>query len=405
MTDYRQGSTATLDSVFLDQPGGSPIDPTGITLIILFNGATVGGPFTYPANVTRQALGLYSYGWSVPTDAPLGEYVAEWTATISAGTRVGYDTFNVVPGVSPVLGVGPPSVVPYVTTAEFVEWPTFLDLLNLRSGDPQLTHQTSVLNKTLLTASTWCDSYVDLGAGADATLAAHTRVENKRMRPDRAGRLLLHPDHIPFVSLESIAYGRYLGGMTAYTSPPVFVEDGRSVVLDVGKSGGSWSGSLQFGVSSSAGELYTSWSYTAGFPNALLTGPVAAGGQLLPVSDVTGIQPGQQLRVFDPGLDESVIVSTFWAATVGPAILPLTSGLLHNHTLAQPVRVSVMPLDIFEACALYTIALLMRPDTKAEDAFPDMKGGVSTRLADSRADGSGLVGQARELLESYRRVI
>lgn len=295
-------------------------------------------------------------------------------------------------------------VTPYCTSAEFVEWPTFLDLLNLRSGDPQLKHQTSVLNKILLTATTWCDSYVDLGAG-DGSLGAHTRVENRRMRPDRAGRLLWHPDHIPFVSLESVAYGRYLGGMTTFTAPRVFVEDDRQVILDVGSTGGNWSGSLQFGISSAGGELYTTWNYTAGFPNTALTAPVASGALLLPVQDVTGIQPGQRLRLFDPGLDEPVMVSTLWVPTVGPGVLPLTSGLLNNHTTAQPVRISAMPLDIFEATAMYTIALLMRPDTKAEDAFPDMKGGVSTRLADARADGSGLVGQARELLESYRRVI
>ena len=64
--------------------------------------------------------------------------------------------------------------VPYVTTAEFTTYPTFLDLLNLQSGDSQLAHQTSVLNKVLLMSRAWCDNYLEMGAGA--TLTAHQHV-------------------------------------------------------------------------------------------------------------------------------------------------------------------------------------------------------------------------------------
>lgn len=288
-----------------------------------------------------------------------------------------------------------------MTTAEFTEWPTFLDLLNLRSGDPLLAHQTSVLNKVLLSASAWCDNYCEMGAGA--TLTAHRNVENIRMRPDRRGRLLFHPSHIPVVSVESVAYGTTLGSLTTYTTPPTWIEDGRQIVVDLQGATTAWSGSLQFGGPPVGGELYTTWAYTAGFPNTLLSADITSGSVLLPVADVTGVQPGQLVKLFDPGLDETVIVAGTWVPTVGPAVLPLATATANTHVAAGPVRVSTMGQDLFEACANYAISMLMRPDTTAEDAFPDMRGGISTRLADSRKDGSGLVFEAQHLLEPYRR--
>lgn len=293
--------------------------------------------------------------------------------------------------------------VPYISTAEFVEWPTFLDLLNLRSGDGQLVHQTAILNKILLSASKFADNYCEMGA--DGTLTAHQRTENKRMRPDRYGRLLWHPDHIPVISVQSVGYGRTMGQISTYNNPSTFVEDLRNVVVDLQGGTSQWSGSLQFGPPAPGVELYTVWNYTAGFPNTLLTSNVIVGATSLPVADVTGIQPGQVLRIFDPGLDENVYVASTWTPTVGAGTVPLATGLLNAHTISGPVRVTAMGEDILQATGYYAISMLMRPDTSAEDAFPDMRGGVSTRLADSRKDGSGLVFEAQHLLETYRRVI
>lgn len=292
--------------------------------------------------------------------------------------------------------------VPYVTTAEFKEYPTFLDLVNLRSGDVQLADQTAVLNKILLMASQWVDNYCEMGA--DGTLTAHTRVENKRMRPDRFGRFRWHPDHIPLVSLQSLAYGATANSLTTFTSPSVFIEDGRTAIVDLQSGASQWSGQLQFGAPSPKYELLTIWNYTAGYPNTLLTANASASAVELSVADAVGVQPGQTLRIYDPGLDESVVVGSGWMPAAGPATLPLATGTLNAHSDVGPVRVSAMGPDILQATAYYGISMLMRPDTSAEDAFPDMRGGVSTRLADSRKDGSGLVFEAQHLLEPYRRV-
>ncbi|HEY2763406.1 MAG TPA: hypothetical protein VGJ13_05250 [Pseudonocardiaceae bacterium] len=292
--------------------------------------------------------------------------------------------------------------VPYCTTGEFIEYPTLLDVLGLRSGDLQPADQTAILHKLLMMSTRWVDSYVEMGA--EGTLTAHQRTENKRIRPDRHGRILWHPDHIPVVSVSSLQYGPTLGSLTTYNSPAAFIEDGRTIVLDLSAATTSWSGSLQFGGPPPGRDSYATLAYIAGYPNTLLTSDVIAGATSLPVGDTTGVQPGDALRIFDPGLDEPVTVASTWAPATGPGSLPLTAGLAGAHTTTTPTRVSVMPHDVFEASALYTIALLMRPDSSAEDAFPDMRGGISTRLADSRKDGSGLIFEAEHLLEPYRRV-
>lgn len=293
--------------------------------------------------------------------------------------------------------------MPYVSTAEFIEYPTFLDLLNLRSNDSQLAHQSAILNKILLMASQWVDNYCEMGA--DGTLSAHTRIENKRMRPDRSGRFRWHPDHIPLISLQSLAYGSTASSLTTFTNPSVFIEDGRTAIVDLQAGASQWSGQLQFGAPSSRYELLTSWNYTAGYPNTLLASDATAGAVLLSVADATGVQPGQTLRIYDPGLDESVVVGTSWVPTTGPGVVPLAAGTLYAHSTAGPVRVSAMGPDILQATVYYGISMLMRPDTSAEDPFPDMRGGISTRLADSRKDGSGLVFEAQHLLRPYRRSI
>lgn len=99
MANYPQGSIAELRVTFLDRPNGVPVDPTVISLSIYNDvSALVAGPFTYPAQVHRELAGLYGYDWSVPEDLALGEYTAEWRATISGSVRTGYELFSVTEG-------------------------------------------------------------------------------------------------------------------------------------------------------------------------------------------------------------------------------------------------------------------------------------------------------------------
>lgn len=291
--------------------------------------------------------------------------------------------------------------VPYAVWPEFVEYPTFLDLLDLRP-DPIESHQRATLTKILLMASTFCDNYVEMGAGS--TLTAHSRTESRRIRPDRYGRFYFRPDHVPFISLQSLSYGRTIGSATTYTNLTTFVEDERTVVVDLQAGTSSWTGSLQFGTPAPGAQMYSTWTYLAGYPNTLLTGATTAGATSIPIADAIGITPGQSMKIFDPASDEPITISSTWVPTTGPATLQLASPLLFAHPNYYPVRVSAMGYDIFQATVYYAIAMLMRPDSQAEDAFPDLRSGASTRLTDSRKDGSGLIFEAEHLLEPYRRI-
>jgi hypothetical protein len=288
-----------------------------------------------------------------------------------------------------------------VTAASFKAHPTFLDLLNLRTGDTSLADQTSELSNILLMASAMADNYCEFGAGG--TLSAHTRVENKRLRPDRSGRFLWHPDHIPVVSVQSVAYGRTLGQMTVFTNPAVFIEDERTVVADLQAGTSSWSGMLQFGPPAMGTELFTTWTYTAGYPNTILASTVVGGATAIQVQDATGVAAGSVLRIWDPGAEEAITVAPSYTSGT---TLPLVSPLLNAHTTGSdgPVGVSALPADVHLAVILYACALLQRPDTEAEDVFPSARVSPNTRVGSSH-DGSGFVTEAERLLEPYRRSV
>jgi hypothetical protein len=148
--------------------------------------------------------------------------------------------------------------------------------------------------------------------------------------------------------------------------------------------------------------VYTTWTYVAGYVTTLLAAGATAGATSLTVKDPTGIIAGDVLRIWEPGVEEAVTVANSYLP--GSTTVPLTAALTNTHTAAAGI--SQLPADAQQAVVNYTCALLLRPDTAAEDAFPDAKVGVSTRTADSRKDGSGLVAEAVRLLRDggYGRV-
>lgn len=300
--------------------------------------------------------------------------------------------------------------VPYVTTGSFKAHPTYLDLLNLRSGDTNITDQDAELWNVLLMASAEVDNYLELGT-PNGTLAAHTKVENTRLTPDRYGRLYFHPSHIPLLWVTSVAYGVSVTNLTTIANPNVWVEEGREVVCDLASGGAMWSGSLQFGPPMGA-QLFTSWTYTAGYPHTLLAANVTAGATSITVTDPTGITagnantPATSLRIWDPGSEETVAVAPSYVP--GSTTVPLTAPLANNHTMsasAPQIGVSAIPADVHLAVILWTAALLLRPASKATSQFRASSMRLSTAGEDDAyGDAAGLVAAAKETLEPYRRV-
>jgi len=292
--------------------------------------------------------------------------------------------------------------VPYVSAAAFAAHPTYLDLDDLRSGSSSVADQTAELTNLLLTASSWADEECNLPRG----LGAHTVTQQTRARIDRYGNLKIHPDDIPILGVSSLAYGHTPTGLTTVDVSQAWVEDDRNVVFPLG-GGGPWSGALQFGTPASGGEVFVRFTYTAGFVATVLSVDQTAGGTSLTVADPTGIVPGDSYRIWEPGAEETVTVSPSWtppvlSVPVQPTAVTLAEPTLNDHTAGHDF--SGMPSAMRLAITNYTVSLLMRPDTAAEDSYPDTQLSAGTRQNDPRQDGSGLVAEAQRILCKYARV-
>ena len=286
-----------------------------------------------------------------------------------------------------------PTTLPFVTVPAFKAHPTFLDLNNLRSGDPTAGDQDIELNNILLMSSNWAAGYVGM------PLHAHTNTEQMRMRADRRGRLLIHAADTPVRSVSSLAWGFTPGQLNTYANPTVWIEYDETIVYDVRGASWSWGpGALQIGTPSPSADLYVQMTYAAGYVNALLVGNPAGGANTLQLTDVTGVRPGAILRIWEPGKEEAVQVSAAYVPGTNP--VALTTNTVNAHTAGAGV--SELSPDTHEAVILYGTAMLTHPDRQAEDEWPDSDSGPSTRQSDARQTGAGLVAEAKRLLQRMR---
>lgn len=291
---------------------------------------------------------------------------------------------------------------PYVSAAAFRAHPTYLDLDGLVSGNPIPAAQDAELTNLLLQASSWADNE------CNQPLGAHLYTQSTRVRTDRNGMLRIHSDHGPVGAVAALSYGWSPTSLTAVASPSVWVEDDSNLVITLGGSSTAWSGSLQVGFGAGPGsETFVQVTVVAAYVATQLSAASTAGATTIAVADPTGIEPGGSYRIWEPGREETVTVSTLWQAPT-PSFMPapttvlLAAPTVFGHDVGHDV--SDLPAEVRLAIVLYNISLLMRPDSSAEDEFPDASTSSSTRGADSRQTGQGLVREARRILASYQRV-
>lgn len=300
---------------------------------------------------------------------------------------------------------------PYVTVPEFKAAPTWLDVQDLVPGGTQAQNDAELFN-VLLRASHWADNFTGLRLGA------HTAFEQFRGRVDRYGRIFLHPANVPVRQVTALAYGpnpQFMTTLTDFTQ--VWIEDARGIVVSAIPFRGSFFGSLQFGLIPVDGtEVYVQIQYVAGYASTVLSATTASGATSLTVLDATGVQgasvpsvglsaslPGSTLRIWDPANEEAVTVSS-----VNGNTLTLASATVNTHTVtagpAGQVGVSEMPPEIHQAIITLAVALMMREDVSSEDPFASSPFGPATRRSGSGGQAAGLLDNAYELLEPYRRV-
>jgi hypothetical protein len=292
-------------------------------------------------------------------------------------------------------------ITPYVSAAAFTAHPTYLDLDDLRSGDDSAADQTGELTNLLLMASRWADGI------AMQPLGAHQYTQNLRTSADRYGNVKIHPDHTPYISLKSFGYGWTPTSLSVMTGATAWAEDGRNLVISLGVNSGPWYGSLQFGTPGAGAMMFTQTVYEAGFVATNLVGATGAGVFSVTVADPTGIVASGVYRIWEPGAEEYVTVSSSFVPPVVAApptqtAVPLASPTMYAHASGHDF--SRMPEDLRLAVINFTVSQLMRPDTAAEDEYPDTKLSSGTRQADPRKNGSGLVAEAEAIISSYRRV-
>lgn len=288
---------------------------------------------------------------------------------------------------------------PFVSVAGFKAHPTFLDLQNLRSLDPSPADQDEQLLAILLEASETAQG----GSLCNQPLQGHLVTQYGQGRTDKWGRLSIHADDGPVRRLVSLSYGVSIGTAVTVTSPSYRVVDNIQIQVELANSGLSWSGALQLGPPSAAVELLTTAVYVAGFANSVLTATANAATSTLTVADPTGIEPGDILRVWDPGASEQVQVtagytpvpSTIPAATAIPLVTPLVSQHLAG------VHVSGLPSDAYTAVVYLAIDMLQKPGTSS----PNWPGGRS-RAATAKNDPPSSVywNRAKNLLRPYMAV-
>lgn len=275
---------------------------------------------------------------------------------------------------------------PYVTAAEFKAHPTYLDLNDLRSGSENPGDQTAELTNVLLMASAWADRQ------CDQQLGAHVVSRRTRARVDRDGNLQLAPSDSPVLALLSVSYGASPGQLSAAPSlASAWTEKDYLTLLPVGGPP-RW--------------LYVAWSYIAGWVSTVLTADATAGTRALTVQDPAGILPGATYRLWEAGAEESVTVDASFAPpapTFPPTAtsVPLAAAATQAHSAGASW--SGMPAEMRLSVINYGVSQLMRPDTAAEDEYPDTKLASGTRQKDSRQNGSGLVAEAMRDLARYAR--
>lgn len=286
-----------------------------------------------------------------------------------------------------------PTVLPFVTVASFKAHPTFLELDNVRSGATAQGDQDAELFNLLLISSNWAADYVQM------PLHAHVNTEHFRARPNRRGHLLIQASDTPVRSVTQIAWGYTAGQMNVYNSPAYRLEYNSTIVYEINSGSFSWGpGRLQLsGPPASGAEMYVDTTYIAAYANTVLGADALAGVTQLTFADVTGVQPGSVLRIWEPGKEESVVVSAAYVTGANP--VTLASATTKDHTAGAGV--SELSPSIFQAVCLYTMALLTHPDRQAEDEWPDSDSS-STRDGDARQTGAGLVTEAKRLLRLYR---
>jgi hypothetical protein len=279
----------------------------------------------------------------------------------------------------------------YLTVAEYKNAPTSIDYDNLVVGG-NAGAQDAELANVIMRASSYMDAHLN------RNLTATTYVETQRTRMTNEGYIALHPDNAPVVQLSDFQYGGSpLNLITLPDCSQTWFEN-QQIIIPLSQLSTSYSsqGPLAFGGGIPRQQIFTKYTYVAGYVNTKIVTATAAATSLT-VKSGAGIIAGQILHIYDGAASEDVTVASTY--TNGSTTVPLTTALVSTH--AAGVAIGNMPTTIKQACILITTAFIkMRGDNS-------MTMQVTTG-ATANVDGAqrfgGDIASALEMIKLYRRV-
>jgi hypothetical protein len=281
---------------------------------------------------------------------------------------------------------------PYITVAEYKNAPTSIDFDNLVVGG-NANAQDAELARVILRASSFLDEYLN------QNLAAQNYTETQRTRFTPDGYIALHPNNSPVISLQSFEYGSAPTNLQTLTDPSQCWFENQQIIIPLSQIATTYSsqGPLQFGgAGSNYYQIFTKYTYTAGYVNNAIATATAAATSMT-VSDAAGIVAGGQYRIYDGANSETITVASGY--TYGSTTVPLTSALAYTH--AAGVTFGNLPSAIKQATILVTTAFLrVRGDTSmtmAITTFPQSNVGGGQRYGDE-------IALALDMVSLYRRV-
>lgn len=279
----------------------------------------------------------------------------------------------------------------YITTAEYKSAPTAQQTSNLVVGGNEAA-QDAELAAVILRASSFMDEYLN------QNLVATQMVEQQRIRMNSQGYISLHPNNNPVLALVSFQYGSDPNNLQTLTDPSTAWFENSQVIIPLSQLATTYTsqGPLAFGGTSPFTQIFTKYTYIAGYVNTI-AGAASAGATSITVTDGTGIIAGQQYLITDGSKTERVTVANNY--TFGSTTVPLASALIYTHLAGASF--SNMPAAIKQACILLTTAFLkVRGDSAMMMSM--------TQRPVGQVVGSDLYGSnikiALDMIDKYRRV-
>ena len=282
--------------------------------------------------------------------------------------------------------------MPYITTTEYLNAPTSVDVNNLVIGG-NAAAQTAELANVILRASSFLDEYLN------QNLNAASMVENQRVRFTPEGYIALHPNNSPVISLSSFQYGTSPTNLQTLTDPSQCWFEDQQVIIPLSQMSATYSsqGPLSFGGGGSTrNQIFVRYNYVAGYVNTLIVTATATQSTLT-VKDGTGIVAGMDLRIYDGANSETVTVASSY--TYGSTTVPLASALAYTH--ANTATIGNLPNAIKQACILVTTAFIK---VRGDSSMTMQMTVNPSRTSAPASSVSNEITLALKMVELYRRI-